>query len=214
MKVVSIIIARGGSKGIPKKNIMEFCGKPLIAWTIEQSIKSENVSDVWVSSDSDDILEISKKYGSKVIKRPVEISGDGASSESAWLHAVKYIEKTEKYNIDIVLAPQVTSPLRNYKDFTNGINKYIEGGFDSMFSSSEIEDFFIWKYERSNLKPTNYDYNNRKPRQYISKTYLENGSFFVFNSKKFKKYKNRFFEKLVIMLWINTKCSKLIILKI
>ena len=85
MNIVAIILARGGSKGLPNKNILDFCGKPLIAWTIENCING-GASSVWVSSDSEKILEISKKYGANIIERPNEISGDLASSESAWLH--------------------------------------------------------------------------------------------------------------------------------
>ncbi|HIE72711.1 MAG TPA: acylneuraminate cytidylyltransferase family protein [Flavobacteriales bacterium] len=196
MRVVSIIIARGGSKGVPKKNIMNFCGKPLIAWTILQSIASKKVLEVWVSSDSEEILEISRQYGAKTILRPDDISGDGASSESAWMHAIEYIEKIKGPGIDFILAPQVTSPLRSSKDFTNGINEFVNGKFDSLFSSTEIEDFFIWKYKDNILNPTNYDYKNRKPRQKINKTYLENGSFFIFDVEKFKINNNRFFGKI------------------
>ena len=78
--IVAIIPARGGSKGILNKNIIDFCGKPLIAWTIEQCLYSKYISDVWVTSDSQEILDISERYGAKTIKRPDSISGDSASS--------------------------------------------------------------------------------------------------------------------------------------
>jgi len=95
MNVVAIILARGGSKGVPKKNIIDFCGKPLIAWTIDNCIKG-GANSVWVSSDSDEILEISTEYGANKIKRPDDIAGDFATSESAWLHAINYIEQAEE----------------------------------------------------------------------------------------------------------------------
>ena len=91
MKSVAIILARGGSKGIPNKNIIQFCGKPLIAWTIENCLDSE-VCSVYVSSDNHDILDISKQYGASCIERPSQISGDKATSESGWLHALEMIE--------------------------------------------------------------------------------------------------------------------------
>ena len=113
MIVDAIILARSGSKGIPKKNIIEFCGKPLIAWTIEQCLSSKYISNIWVSSDSDEILKVASKYGAKTIKRPDILSGDFATSESAWLHSIEFIEK-DNY-VDIVVAPQITSPLRAFK---------------------------------------------------------------------------------------------------
>ena len=115
MNIQCIIPARGGSKGIFKKNIINFCGKPLLAWTIEQCINSDKISNVWVSSDDDDILNIAKKFGAKTIKRPKSISGDKATSESAWEHAIDYLNDNG-VSVDIVLGPQVTSPLREVLD--------------------------------------------------------------------------------------------------
>ena len=182
MNVVSIIIARGGSKGIPNKNIIDFCGKPLISWTIKQSQISKKVSDVWVSSDSDSILDIAKRNGAKTIARPIEISSDRSTSESAWLHAIKYIESKEGYpKIDYVLAPQVTSPLRDPSDFSKAIGLIISEQADSLLSVAEVEDFFIWKKNKNkDPESVNYDYKNRQLRQNIDKKYLENGSFYIF----------------------------------
>jgi len=193
MNVVAIIIARGGSKGIPKKNIMNFCGKPLVAWTIMQCLASRKISDVWVSSDSDEILEISKEYGANIIKRPDEISGDTESSESAWLHAVNYIEsEVGCTNIDYVLAPQVTSPLRESCDFSNAIKQIAIEDSDSLLSVTKIEDFFVWEQDEKKIpEPVNYNYLDRKPRQQIESRYLENGSFYIFKPQLLKDKKNR-----------------------
>ena len=195
MIVDAIILARGGSKGIPNKNILDFCGKPLISWTIEQCIFSKNITDVWVSSDSNEILEIAKNCGAKIIQRPDIISGDFSSSESAWLHAIDHIEKEK--SIDIVVAPQITSPLREVKDFDNSIALFNEGGFDSLFSSSIVEDLFFWQKDNSNqLKSINYDYMNRQRRQDIQKKIIENGSFYIFTPEIIKKHNNRFGKKI------------------
>ena len=145
MRVSCVILARGGSKGIPKKNIIDFCGKPLIAWTILQAIEAREVTDVWVSSDSDEILGIAKHYGANTIVRPEKISGDDEPSESAWLHAINFIEQQSEHPIDFVLAPQVTSPLRHAADFSNAITQIKADGVDSLFSVTTIEDFFIWR---------------------------------------------------------------------
>jgi len=189
-KIVAIIPARGGSKGIPNKNIIDFCGKPLIAWTIEQCLSSKYISDVWVTSDSQEILDISGKYGAKTISRPNSISGDLASSEAAWMHAIEIIQRYG--NIDLVFAPQVTSPLRETKDIDGAIAQMLSSDADSLLSTVEIEDFFIWRQGlESGPESINYDYMNRKPRQEIEKKYLENGSFYIFKPKILKDTNNR-----------------------
>lgn len=192
MNFVAIILARGGSKGIPKKNLIDFCGKPLIAWTIENCING-GVNSVYVSSDSDEILDISTIYGAKPIKRPDVISGDYATSESAWIHSVEYIESMNNEKIDWVLAPQVTSPLRESKDILNALELARVGNYDSFFSSSIAEDLFFWQRNKEgNLESINYDWRNRKRRQDIPSQYIENGSFYLFKPDVLKATNNRF----------------------
>lgn len=189
-KIIAIIPARGGSKGIPSKNIIDFCGKPLMAWTIEQCLASEYMTEVWVSSDSQEILEVALKYGAKIIRRPDDISGDFASSESAWLHAIGVIEKNS--DLDLVIAPQITSPLREVKDIDDAIRLFQEGDYDSMFSSSIAEDLFFWKNSNDgHLQSVNYDYLHRQRRQDVQEKIIENGSFYIFKPEIIKKYNNR-----------------------
>lgn len=192
MKVDSIILARGGSKGIPGKNIIDFCGKPLLAWSIEQCCTAKSVTGVWVSSNSDEILDVAREYGANTIRRPDEISGDLATSESGWLHAIKMIE-LESGQIDLVLAPQVTSPLREPEDIERGIRTFIEGSYDSMFSCSVAEDLFFWERDSEGvLRSVNYDYLNRQRRQDASKQFIENGSFYLFRPELLRRHNNRF----------------------
>ena len=191
MNVVAIILARGGSKGVPKKNIIDFCGKPLIAWTLDNCIKG-GANSVWVSSDSDEILEISSNYGANKIKRPDDIAGDFATSESAWLHAIDYIEQAEE-KIEWVVAPQVTSPLREASDISKAIALAKENIHDSFFSCSVAEDLFFWqKNKDGNLDSVNYDWRNRKRRQDIPKQFIENGSFYIFKPQVLRNTNNRF----------------------
>ena len=192
MKVDSIILARGGSKGIPGKNIIDFCGKPLLAWSIEQCCTAKSVTGIWVSSNSDEILDVAREYGANTIRRPDEISGDLATSEAGWLHAIKMIE-LESGQIDLVLAPQVTSPLREPEDIERGIRTFIEGGYDSMFSCSVAEDLFFWERDSEGvLRSVNYDYLNRQRRQDVSKQFIENGSFYLFRPELLRRHNNRF----------------------
>jgi CMP-N,N'-diacetyllegionaminic acid synthase len=201
---VAIIPARGGSKGIPHKNLKNFCGKPLIVWTINQALKVKNINSVWVSSDSTDILEISKKAGANVIIRPKSLSVDTATSESAWLHALDYIEKKMK-SVDIIVGLQATNPIRESLDIENAINKFKRTKSDSLFSSSEIGNYFIWKKIDKKLTSLNYDYKKRARRQNFSEQFVENGSIYVFKPEILRKFNNRLGGKIEISLMENWK---------
>ena len=195
MNIVAIILARGGSKGIPKKNIIDFCGKPLIEWTIKHCFEG-GATSVWVSSDSTEILDIAKKCEANIIVRPEDLSQDLSTSESSWLHALNYIEKEIDQKIDWILAPQITSPIRESSDINKAIQLAINSEFDSLFSSSVVEDLFFWQFENKKLCSVNYDYKNRKRRQDAPKQFVENGSFYMFKPKVLKKYNNRFGENI------------------
>jgi len=167
MDVVAIILARGGSKGIPHKNVIDFCGKPLIAWTIQQLQQAKGINSIWVSSDNEEILSIGRNYGVESILRPTEISGDLAIAESGLFHALELIEKQIR-NIDLVLAPQVTSPLRESSDIERGLNDFQEQHIDSMFSCSVVKDLFFWEKTLSgDLMSVSYDYMSRQRHQDI-----------------------------------------------
>ena len=176
MKIVSLIPARKGSKGIPNKNLISIGGKPLISYAIQAS-KQSVVDETWVSSDSDEILKVSKNLGSKIIKRPLEFSGDGATSESALIHFA------EKVNFDILVFIQCTAPLIKSKDINHGLKKLKK--FDSMVSVSETHQMF-W-----DANGPLYDINNRVRRQDSTKKYIETGSFFITSRKNLLKHKNR-----------------------
>ncbi len=176
-EIVAIIPARGGSKGVPKKNIKDLNGKPLIAYSIEQALNTQTIDRVIVSTDCDDIALISRQYGAMVIRRPEEISGDFASSEDALIHVVK---KLNEQNIDTshVVFLQCTSPIRHKYDIQNCLELVLSQGFDSALSVVENHKF-LWRTNNENLAvPVNYDPRNRKMRQEI-KEYQENGSIYV-----------------------------------
>ena len=194
--IVAIIPARGGSKGIPKKNIIDFCGKPLIAWSIQNAIQSELVQDVHVSSDSDEILEVSKAYGAKVIKRPSELALDTTPSELALIHALEHIEPLHK-NVDLIVFLQVTSPLRLAEDIDTSIRMLYDNSADSLFSCNILDDFLIdtntiWeKNSNDHLVSVTYDYQNRLRRQDHKSQYLENGSIYLTKPEILKTCNNR-----------------------
>ena len=197
LQIIAIIPARGGSKGIPKKNITLINEKPLIAYTIEQAKATKLINRTIVSTDDSEIKAIGTKYGAEVIDRPTEISGDTANSESAILHTLKTLKK-EGYIPDIVVFLQCTSPLRRTNDITYAIQLLIDNNYDSVFSATENYPF-IWIKKKEEILPLNQQYaQNRPMRQNREPEYIENGSIYVFKNKTFEQYKNRICGKIGI----------------
>lgn len=197
--IVAIIPARGGSKGIPKKNLLKFCGKPLVTWSIEQALGVEAISSVWVSSNSKQILKISSQSGAKTINRPKSLSRDTSTVESAWLHALEKIED-ETGPVDIAIGLQPTSPIRESKDIEKAIKRFQKTKCDSLFSASEVGDFYIWQKKGKKLVSLNYDFQNRSRRQDFSNQYVENGSIYIFKPQILKKFNNRLAGKIQVSL--------------
>ena len=204
---IAIILARGGSKGIKNKNLRKINKKPLIYWSIKHCLNSKKIKETWLSSDSHKILDYAKRNGVNIIKRPKKFASSNSSSESAWLHAVAFLEKKKKF-FNSVLGIQPTSPIRGKKDFDNAINFFYKKKLDSLFSSTIIRDFFYWEKNKKNFL-ANYNYQLRKPRQKIKEKFLENGSFYIFNKDKFKIKKNRLFEKIGTYVQENYKSFQL-----
>lgn len=136
--VLCVIPARGGSKGLPGKNIKELSGKPLIAYTIEQARESKYIDRVIVSTDNDEIAVISKKCGAEVpFMRPAALSGDQVATVEVLLHAINWLEEEEKYDFDILVLLHTTTPLRAVKDIDSCI-KLLQGPkVDNVFSVTE-----------------------------------------------------------------------------
>jgi N-acylneuraminate cytidylyltransferase len=195
---IAIIPARGGSKGIPKKNIVNLAGRPLIAWSIEQAKSSQLVDIVFVSTDDDEIAEISQKYGAEIVKRPPKLATDTSSSEDALLHAIDYVECEKNNTVNLVIFLQATSPVREKDDIDNAVRKYLSEKADSLFSCMRIEDYFIWQNKEGSYCSVNYDYRNRRLRQSIEPRYLENGSIYVFSPELIRNERNRLGGKIAI----------------
>ncbi|MBH5368869.1 acylneuraminate cytidylyltransferase family protein [Bradyrhizobium glycinis] len=189
-KTLAVIAARGGSKGIPHKNLLDLCGRPLIAWTVEQARAARGVDVVAVSSDSDAILAAAEAAGAVGVQRPDDISGDLASSESAWLHALDATE-AQMGRFERVVALQATSPIREPSDIENALATFDRDHLDSLLSVCEVEDYFNWRIGANGPEPINYDYRNRRMRQQIEKRYLENGSFYVLIPSLLREQNNR-----------------------
>jgi CMP-N,N'-diacetyllegionaminic acid synthase len=192
MRIVCLIPARGGSKGIPNKNVYQIAGKPLLTWSIDAVSESKYINgEIYVTSNSDEIIRLATANGAHGIRRPDEISGDKASSESALVHAYEQIVGDSGV-IDYIVFLQPTSPIRDKDDVDNAIEQIINEGADSLFSSRPLQDFCLWSKKSDNsFESKNFDYKNRRPRQEWETTYLENGSLYIFKPEVLLKGNNR-----------------------
>lgn len=198
MKTFAIIPARGGSKGVPEKNIIVIANKPLIVWSIETALSSSLVDKVFVTTDDKRIADISRKYGAEIINRPKELANDNSTSESALLHVLNVIEKQHNIIPEEIVLLQATSPIRESVDIDKAIKVFNDGKLDSLFSCCKVKDRFIWQKDRGVYKSVNYDFTNRQRRQDIEEKYLENGSIYIFKPEILRTYNNRLGGKIGI----------------
>ncbi|HEY2010101.1 MAG TPA: acylneuraminate cytidylyltransferase family protein [Rhizomicrobium sp.] len=198
MKILAIIPARGGSKAIPRKNIIDFGGKPVLAWSVEQALASTRINRVVVSTDDDEIADVARRYRAEVIVRPPELSGDTASSESALVHVLDTLATQENYVPDLVVFLQATSPLRGEGDLDKAIAQLECEQADTLVSAGPFHGF-VWEILDGKARPLTYDPLNRPRRQDIKAEYVvENGSFFVFKPEILRTLNSRLGGKISI----------------
>ncbi len=190
MKIIAIIPARGGSKAIPRKNLVPVGGKPLLLHTIEHAQQVAGIERIIVSTDDAEIGQVAQNHGVEVIWRPAEISGDTASSESALHHVLQCLQQQENYRPDLVLFLQATSPFRTPQDIQNGIDQLLKEDADSLFSCCTVHGK-LWQRQAGVLDSLSYDYRHRQPRQNMPEELMENGSFFIFKPWVLEQFNNR-----------------------
>lgn len=186
-KILAIIPARGGSKGIPKKNIIDLLGKPLLYYSIKSAKKSKYIDKVIVSTNDLEIAEVAKKLGTDVpFLRPEDISGDKSKSIDAFIHAIKELEKLEE-KYDYVLLLQNTSPLRQSWHIDEAIEKLIESGERSLVSVSEVTEHpcIMRTLNEKNETINLMDMSGDVRRQDFPPIYIVNGAIYIQKNDKY-----------------------------
>jgi CMP-N-acetylneuraminic acid synthetase len=192
IRILCIIPARSGRKGLPHKNIKDYRGKPLLAWSIEQAQLCRYDMKIVVSTDSKEYADIAMKYGAEApFLRPSEISGDLSTDYECMKHSVEWLKENHQYYPDIVLQLRPTSPLRNVEDINNAIGLFLENreNYDSLRSVIEFEKspYKMYNVKENTLVPLfkkvdDIDEPYNQCRQILPKCYLHNGYIDIFNT--------------------------------
>lgn len=199
-KILAIIPARGGSKSIPKKNIIPVGGKPLIAWTIEAARKSKYIDKVVVSSDSNEILKVASKYKAEPIKRPARLATDTAKPEPLIFHVMDYLKKNENYVPEIIVYLQPTSPLRDTEDIDMSVEKVLSKKATAVIGVHKLEKKYLKTFIADKAGYLKGSVNNDYPfmnRQQLPDIYMPNGIIFTITRKEFMKTGRLFSNKTV-----------------
>lgn len=199
-KILGLTLARGASKGIRKKNIKKLLGKPLIAYTIEEALKSKYLSEYIVSTDDNEIAKISKKYGAKVpFLRPSKLAQDNSSSVSAMQHAVNFMEKQNKCKYDFVIELMCTNPLKTVFDIDKCINKLIKTKADSVIAVHQLEDHHPARIKKIvNDKIINFSIKEKpesRRQDLRPKAYIRSGSIYALKRNYLMKKSKRYGSK-------------------
>ncbi len=189
--MLAIIPARGGSKGLPGKNIKELLGRPLIAYSIEAALKATSIDKVVVSTDCAEIAEIALKYGAEIpFLRPANLSSDTALAIDNYIYTIERYAQENSVVISEFCVLQPTSPLRIAQDIDNAINLYREKTADSVVSYTEELHPIKWhKYVADDGRFENIFDVKIENRQVFKPSYYPNGAVFVFNYNLIKQKK-------------------------
>jgi CMP-N,N'-diacetyllegionaminic acid synthase len=191
MPTLAVIPARGGSKGIPRKNLVPIAGKPLIVWTIEQALDVPGL-DVAVSTEDAEIAAVSREAGARVIERPADLAQDNTPTEPVVLHALEVTERSSG-PVEAVLLLQATSPVRRPGTLARAVADLSRRGLDSLVGVVE-QPPFLWSQDADGLARPAYDHLHRPRRQDLTpaaRRYRETGSLYVTKTEIYRRHGNR-----------------------
>lgn len=182
-RVLGLVPARGGSKGIPRKNVREVGGKPLIAYSIKAGLNATAVDSVVVSSDDSEIISVSRTHGATVpFQRPDELATDDAATAPVVVHAIETLEKRgEEYDLVVLLQP--TSPLRTANHVDEAVEQYQSSNADSLLSVHQ-DHTYRWRRTEDGAERID-EVSGRKRRQDMDPEYVENGAIYVAPTDQF-----------------------------
>lgn len=190
MKILGIAVARGGSKGIPRKNVKPLAGKPLIAHTILSAKESGIFDRIILSTDDEEIASVGKEWGAEVpFMRPAELAQDATPTLPVLVHAVEWLKANEGYEPDAVVILQPTAPLRNADDLRGARDLFVSSGADSVVSMTEIPGHHNphWQFKVADDGKiaifTGEPFEKIvKRRQELPKTHTRNGAIYLFKT--------------------------------
>ncbi len=186
--ILTVITARGGSKGVPRKNIRTIGGKPLIAWTIETALHSTEGMRIIVSTDDENIAQVSRECGAEVpFVRPADFASDTATSESVVFHALDWFEKNENYRPDLILLLQPTSPFRSAHDIDNALRIQKENNADAIVSVTKNNRPVQWlrRLDQSGILTDPHIVGSINRRQEAEQLYQLNGAIYLIKTEVF-----------------------------
>ena len=196
MEILSIIPARGGSKGIKRKNLQPILDKPLVAYSIEDSLNSKYITRTIVSSEDDEILEVSEKFGAEVMRRPMELAQDVTKTAPVMIDVLEKLAR-KGYNPDYTVLLQPTCPIRKDNFIDKAFEFYFENmknGYDSCFSAFRIGyTHGKWRILHNNKLEALYDFRTRPRRQETEQHYQmigETGAFYALPTKTLLEIKD------------------------
>lgn len=197
IRTVAIIPARGGSKGVSRKNLRRVGGVPLVERAVRSALASGRTDLVVVSTDDDEIAAVGEAAGARIVRRPAALSGDTASSESAVLHALDELDRAGE-RFDVVAFLQATSPFIPSDALASAIAQVADGRADSVFAAHETYGFLWGRAEAGAAVALNHDAAVRPRRQDREPHFLETGAFYVFRADGFREARHRFFGRIRI----------------
>jgi len=200
---LAVIPARGGSKGIPRKNLREICGRPLIEHAVRAALVSRHVARVVVSTDDQEIAQVAASAGAEIVMRPADLSTDTASSESALLHVLDELAGEAP---EILVMIQCTSPLTMSEDIDRAIEDLVDRDADSVFTATSFHHFLWSKDEAGMASPINHEDAERKRRQDLKPQYLENGAIYAMRTAVFRETQRRFCGRTAVSLMPPERC--------